>query len=150
SCSARRMSEEAAYLVDMVLPQSRYRLWTFTFPWPIRRLMARDYTLIAAILNLVKRPRPGVPFQLGGDDDRVIVREKRHVRTLKRGLVRSTAPLGDVGNAGHGAETFRAHQAVDGKYSPQQLKPRQALAARLLVDRRRCAPRAPSRIGGVG
>ena len=55
SCSARRMSEEAAYLVDMVLPQSRYRLWTFTFPWPIRRLMARDYTLITAILNLVIR-----------------------------------------------------------------------------------------------
>jgi len=49
------MSEEAAYLVDMVLPQSRYRLWTFTFPWPIRRLMARDYTLITAILNLVIR-----------------------------------------------------------------------------------------------
>jgi len=26
------MSEEAAYLVDMVLPRSRYRQWTFTFP----------------------------------------------------------------------------------------------------------------------
>jgi hypothetical protein len=55
SCTARRMSEEAAYLVDMVLPKSRYRQWTFTFPWPIRRLMARDYTLITAILNLVIR-----------------------------------------------------------------------------------------------
>jgi hypothetical protein len=55
SCVGRRMSEEAAYLVDMVLPQSRYRQWTFTFPWPIRRLMARDYTLITAILNLVIR-----------------------------------------------------------------------------------------------
>ena len=55
SCSARRMSEEAAYLVDMVLPQSRYRQWTFTFPWPIRRLMARDYKLITAILGIVIR-----------------------------------------------------------------------------------------------
>ena len=49
------MSEEAAYLVDMVLPQSRYRQWTFTFPWPIRRLMARDYKLITAILGIVIR-----------------------------------------------------------------------------------------------
>lgn len=55
SCTSRRMSEEAAYLVDMVLPRSRYRQWTFTFPWPIRRLMARDYTLITAILNIVIR-----------------------------------------------------------------------------------------------
>lgn len=49
------MSEEAAFLVDMVLPKSRYRQWTFTFPWPIRRLMARDYTLLTAILTLVIR-----------------------------------------------------------------------------------------------
>ena len=55
SCTSRRMSEEAAYLVDMVLPKSRYRQWTFTFPWPIRRLMARDYTLITAILGIVIR-----------------------------------------------------------------------------------------------
>ena len=49
------MSEEAAYLVDMILPKSRYRQWTFTFPWPIRRLMARDYKLITDVLNLVIR-----------------------------------------------------------------------------------------------
>ena len=55
SCTARRMSEEAAFLVDMALPKSRYRQWTFTFPWPIRRLMARDNTLITAILTLVIR-----------------------------------------------------------------------------------------------
>ena len=55
SCTSRRMSEEAAYLVDMVLPRSRYRQWTFTFPWPIRRLMARDYTLITAVLGIVVR-----------------------------------------------------------------------------------------------
>ena len=55
SCTGRRMSEEAAYLVDMVLPRSRYRQWTFTFPFAIRRLMARDYTLITAILGIVIR-----------------------------------------------------------------------------------------------
>jgi len=55
SCAGRRMSEEAAYLVDMVLPRSRYRQWTFTFPWRIRRLMARDYKVITDILNLVIR-----------------------------------------------------------------------------------------------
>ena len=55
SCTSRRMSEEAAYLVDMVLPRSRYRQWTFTFPWPIRRLMARDEKLITAALGIVIR-----------------------------------------------------------------------------------------------
>ena len=49
------MGSRPAYLVDMVLPRSRYRQWTFTFPWPIRRLMARDYTLITAVLGIVVR-----------------------------------------------------------------------------------------------
>jgi hypothetical protein len=55
SCTARRMSEEAAYLVDLVLPEARYRQWTVTFPWAIRALMARDYRLITAGLGIVVR-----------------------------------------------------------------------------------------------
>jgi hypothetical protein len=55
SCSGRRMSEEAAYLVDMVLPKARYRQWTMTFPWHIRMAMARDYKLITAVLGVCMR-----------------------------------------------------------------------------------------------
>ena len=49
------MSDEAAYLVDMVLPEARYRQWTLTFPWTMRYLMAKDYKLITAILNVAMR-----------------------------------------------------------------------------------------------
>jgi hypothetical protein len=55
SCTSRRMSDMAAYLVDMVLPKARYRQWTVTFPWPIRYLMAKDYKLITAVLGIVMR-----------------------------------------------------------------------------------------------
>jgi len=53
SCTSRRMSDEAAYLVDLALPRSRYRQWTVTFPWPIRYLMAKDYRLITAVMRIV-------------------------------------------------------------------------------------------------
>jgi hypothetical protein len=55
SCTTRRMSDEAAYLVDMVLPKARYRQWTVTFPWPLRYLMARDYKVITAMLQIAMR-----------------------------------------------------------------------------------------------
>jgi hypothetical protein len=31
SCTGRRMADEAAYLVDILLPKSAYRQWTLTF-----------------------------------------------------------------------------------------------------------------------
>jgi len=40
------MSDEAAYLVDMVLPEAPYRQWTLTFPFALRLLLARDYKLV--------------------------------------------------------------------------------------------------------
>ena len=49
------MSDEAAYLADMVLPEARYRQWTLTFPWTMRYLMAKDYKLITAILGIAMR-----------------------------------------------------------------------------------------------
>lgn len=55
SCTGRRMADEASYLVDQLLPQSDYRQWTVTFPWPIRYLMAKDYKVITAILKVVIR-----------------------------------------------------------------------------------------------
>jgi hypothetical protein len=55
SCIGRRMSEQAAYLVDVVLPQARYRQWTMTFPWHIRWMMAKDYKVITAVLGVCMR-----------------------------------------------------------------------------------------------
>jgi len=55
SCTGRRMAEEAAYLVDMVLPEARFRQWTVTFPFEVRFLMARDHRVITALLGLAVR-----------------------------------------------------------------------------------------------
>jgi hypothetical protein len=55
SCTGRRMSDEAAYLVDMVLPEAPYRQWTLTFPFALRFLLARDYRLITAVLGIAVR-----------------------------------------------------------------------------------------------
>ncbi len=55
SCTGRRMADEAAYLVDILLPNAAYRQWTFTFPWPMRYLMAKDTKLITALLTIVIR-----------------------------------------------------------------------------------------------
>jgi hypothetical protein len=55
SCTARRMSDEAAYLVDMVLPEAPYRQWTVTLPFALRLLLARDYKLITAVLGIAVR-----------------------------------------------------------------------------------------------
>jgi hypothetical protein len=49
------MSDGAAYLVDMALPEAPYRQWTLTFPFPVRYLMARDYTFITAVLGAAMR-----------------------------------------------------------------------------------------------
>ena len=55
SCVSRRMSDEAAFLVDVLLPKCSYRQWTATFPWYIRYLMAKDYKLISAVGRVVIR-----------------------------------------------------------------------------------------------
>lgn len=49
------MADEAAYLVDMLLPESDYRQWTVTFPWSLRYQLAKDYKLITAVLRIVNR-----------------------------------------------------------------------------------------------
>lgn len=55
SCSSRRMSDEAAWLVDAVLPQARYRQWTLTFPFALRLMMARDHRLITSVFGVAMR-----------------------------------------------------------------------------------------------
>ncbi len=49
------MADEAAYLVDMVLPEAPYRQWTVTFPFALRFLLAKDYKLITAVLGIAMR-----------------------------------------------------------------------------------------------
>jgi hypothetical protein len=51
SCQGRRMNEVAATLCDTLLPQLPYRQWVFTYPMALRRAMARDPTLLTAVLQ---------------------------------------------------------------------------------------------------
>lgn len=39
SCTARRMADTAAHLVDHVLPRAPYRQWVFTVPKPLRLVL---------------------------------------------------------------------------------------------------------------
>ena len=42
SCTARRMADTAAHLVDRVLPRAPYRQWVFTVPKALRLWLARE------------------------------------------------------------------------------------------------------------
>jgi hypothetical protein len=42
SCTARRMADTAAHLVDRVLPRAPFRQWVVTVPKPLRLRLARD------------------------------------------------------------------------------------------------------------
>ena len=53
SCDGRRMTEEAAHLVDQVLPVAPYRQWVFTFPFWLRYVMAWNISLRDAIQRIV-------------------------------------------------------------------------------------------------
>ncbi len=77
SCSARRMNDEAAHLVDNVLPHVRMRQWVLSFPYKLRYQMAHNPKLTNKILSIfiqvissyqkkqarlygIKRAKPGV------------------------------------------------------------------------------------------
>ena len=56
SCAARRMSEQAAHMVDRILPSDvPYRQWVVTFPWDLARRLAFDAELSSAVIRLVIR-----------------------------------------------------------------------------------------------
>jgi len=55
SCSSRRMSDEAAWLVDSLLPEAPYRQWTITFPFSLRLALARDPRLLAEVFGIAIR-----------------------------------------------------------------------------------------------
>jgi hypothetical protein len=55
SCTARRMADTAAHLVDRVLPRAPYRQWVFTVPKPLRLRLARDPAWTSWVGNLAVR-----------------------------------------------------------------------------------------------
>ena len=60
SCGARRMSEQAAFLTDWVLPTAPVRQWVVSFPIQLRYWMARDSKLLGNILAIVIRTVAGL------------------------------------------------------------------------------------------
>lgn len=52
SCTARRMNDEAAHLVDKVLPMITYRQWVISFPYRLRYQMAYNSKLTNKILGI--------------------------------------------------------------------------------------------------
>lgn len=54
SCCARRMNDEAAHLVDHVLPQVTTRQWVLSFPYKLRYQMAHNPKLTNCILSIFK------------------------------------------------------------------------------------------------
>ncbi|MBU0754637.1 MAG: transposase zinc-binding domain-containing protein [Planctomycetes bacterium] len=61
SCAGRRMSEEAAHLVDHVLPEVPMRQWVLTVPRRVRYLIAFDLTLCAQVRRIFIRAVQSFP-----------------------------------------------------------------------------------------
>jgi hypothetical protein len=59
SCGGRKMAETAAFLVDQIFPKIPIRQWVFSFPFPIRYLMASNSTVQSAILAITLRAITG-------------------------------------------------------------------------------------------
>jgi hypothetical protein len=55
SCGGRRMTAQAAHLVDAVLPPVAVRQWVLTFPYRLRYLLAWDHALCRAVLGVYVR-----------------------------------------------------------------------------------------------
>jgi len=76
SCTARRMVEIAAHLIDNVFPKVPVRQWVLAVPKRIRYYLYRDHSLVNATLKILinevekclKKNRPGSPVdaRLGG------------------------------------------------------------------------------------
>jgi hypothetical protein len=89
SCTARRMADTAAHLVDCVLPRAPYRQWVFTVPKPLRLVLARDPAWASWIGGLVVRA-------IGAWQRRVA--RKRGVRTPLTGAVTFVQRFGGLVN----------------------------------------------------
>lgn len=89
SCTARRMADTAAHLVDRVLPRAPYRQWVFTVPKPLRLVLARDPAWTSWVGNLVVRA-------IGAWQRRVA--RKRGLRTPLTGAVTFVQRFGGLVN----------------------------------------------------
>jgi hypothetical protein len=89
SCTARRMADTAAHLVDRVLPRAPYRQWVFTVPRPLRLVLARDPGWTSWVGNLVVRA-------IGAWQRRVA--RKRGLRTPLTGAVTFVQRFGGLVN----------------------------------------------------
>ncbi len=52
SCAGRRMNEQAAHVVDRVLPHAPYRQWVLTLPGELARVVAFDADLATAVFGV--------------------------------------------------------------------------------------------------
>ena len=52
SCAGRRMNEQAAHLVDRVLPHVPYRQWVLTLPGELARVVAFDADLATGVFGV--------------------------------------------------------------------------------------------------
>ncbi len=52
SCGGRRMSSQAAHLVDHVLPRVPIRQWVFTLPWELRALLAYNPDVLEGVKRI--------------------------------------------------------------------------------------------------
>ena len=55
ACTARRMNDTAAFLVDQVFPLQPVRMWVISFPPPLRYLLAYDAEVQSAVVGLFVR-----------------------------------------------------------------------------------------------
>jgi hypothetical protein len=66
SCSARRMTETAALLVDDVLPERPLRQWVLSLPFALRFLLATDPAALTLVLGAVYRAISGFLLKQAG------------------------------------------------------------------------------------
>ncbi|MBA3459616.1 MAG: transposase zinc-binding domain-containing protein [Deltaproteobacteria bacterium] len=66
SCTARRMADTAAHLVDRVLPRAPFRQWVFTVPKPLRLVLGREPAWTSWVGGLVVRAIGAWQRRFGG------------------------------------------------------------------------------------
>jgi hypothetical protein len=66
SCGARRMTDNAALLVDEILPPVDMRQWVISFPFQLRFLFANDPAVMSKVLSIVTRAISTFLIQQGG------------------------------------------------------------------------------------
>jgi len=104
SCGARRMSQTAANLVDLVIPDQTIRQWTVSLPFELRLPVARDSALLTGVLRIIVSEIDKL-YKLFG--------QERGVRSGATGIVSATQFFG-------GALNLNPHfhlLALDGVFS---------------------------------